>query len=151
MKKRFIIILFICILWTGCIFFNSSFTGKLSNDKSFIVTDKVEYFLKHIFNYTVKMPRSEFNTFLRKCAHTFEYCVFSIFLSLLLLSFRGKSGNTIYVLFICLFVADMDEFYQSFIPGRTYHVSDVFIDFLGCIIGVFMSKLFLHLFKKLIQ
>jgi VanZ family protein len=71
--------------------------------------------------------------YVRKCGHLTEYFI----LSLLLL--RGIRGGRREVKFAWIFAtiilvaayASLDEFHQSFVPGRTALVSDVLIDTAG--------------------
>lgn len=70
---------------------------------------------------------------IRKCAHFTEYFVFSL---LILRSFREGRTETRFawialtVLIVAAY-ASLDEFHQSFVPGRTPAVRDVLIDTAG--------------------
>ena len=74
---------------------------------------------------------------IRKGSHFFEYLVLSL---LLLKTFEGygiKPKQSVgYVLLICLLIANLDEFYQSFVPGRNALVRDSLIDFGGAFMGM---------------
>lgn len=70
---------------------------------------------------------------IRKCAHFTEYFIFSL---LILRGFRaGEKGTRLrWALLTILIVAgyaSLDEFHQSFVPGRTPAVTDVLIDTTG--------------------
>ncbi|MFZ1974041.1 MAG: VanZ family protein [Candidatus Acidiferrales bacterium] len=70
---------------------------------------------------------------IRKCAHFTEYFIFSL---LILRGFRaGEKGMHLrWALVTILIVAGyaaMDEYHQSFVPGRTPAVTDVLIDTSG--------------------
>lgn len=134
--KKILIIFMICFLWVGYIFYNSSEISKTSNIRSYVITDKIEYILSHSIHKSV--DKENLNVVVRKCAHMFEYSILSILLCILFDVFNTKKKDNIYILFLCLLIADLDEFYQSFIKGRTSHVSDVFIDFIGCIVGLIL-------------
>ncbi len=101
-----------------------------------------------------KLPRSvrdrKLNILIRKNAHAFEYIVFSILIShiLMLYGMKGKDA-IIYILFISLFYALTDEYHQSFVQGRGSLVSDVFIDFGGSLIGVCSYNLFIYTKQKI--
>lgn len=107
---------------------------KLSIDKSDIknflvkVQDKIKGFVYEHFN--------NFNTFVRKSAHAFEYSVLAILL-LWAMSCHGIKGRkaVTFSLLIVLFYAMTDEFHQLFVPGRGASIDDVMIDFLGGIVG----------------
>jgi VanZ family protein len=99
------------------------------------------------------LPKSnreeKLNLIIRKNAHTFEYLVVAMLVGILLFSFniKGKSA-LVYIMFICLFYAVTDEFHQMFVPGRSSLVSDVLIDFLGSVIGIFIFYLFYYKIYK---
>lgn len=79
------------------------------------------------------------NYFIRKGAHALEYIVLAILISNVFFQFGIKNKNVIiYVLFIALFYAVLDEFHQSFVPNRTSEVGDVLLDFSGAIVGTVM-------------
>lgn len=74
---------------------------------------------------------------IRKGSHFLEYMV----LSLLLLKTGEVYGMRLkqsagYVLFICLLIANLDELYQSFVPGRSSLVMDSLIDLGGAVTGM---------------
>ncbi|AJA47135.1 hypothetical protein CPAST_c10350 [Clostridium pasteurianum DSM 525 = ATCC 6013] len=143
MKKA--IILIICLLWFGFIFYNSTKSGDVSNVKSYNILNKIraqynqlEGEEKRHYNSLPKNAREEkLNLIIRKNAHAFEYCVLAIIISFVLFQFnlRGR-GTIIYIMFICLFYAVLDEFHQIYVPGRTSSVRDVLIDFTGAVIGI---------------
>lgn len=47
--------------------------------------------------------------------------------------------------------AILDEFHQSFSPGRTPKVTDVYIDTLGVILGALLVILIRTVYKKIIK
>lgn len=90
------------------------------------------------------------NLLIRKNAHAFEYFVLAILLGYIFLQFKFKGINAaVYILFACLLYAVIDEFHQSFVPGRTSLVSDVLIDFLGSILGLIVLLLVNYLKRRL--
>lgn len=143
MKKA--IILIICLLWFGFIFYNSTKSGDVSNARSYNLLNKIRSEYREIdgeeqrqYNSLPKSAREErLNLIIRKNAHAFEYCVLSIIVSAILFQFglRGR-GALIYIMFICLLYAVLDEFHQIYVPGRTSSVRDVLIDFSGSLIGI---------------
>lgn len=154
MKKIAVIL---CLLWMGVIFYNSSRSGIISNEKSVnLLNDAKSIYHLTKPNYASKnQPSKQTNTssyknieklnphqqklnlILRKNAHAFEYIVLAILVCnvFFIYKYKGK-GAVVYVLFICLFYAVTDEFHQLFVPGRTSLVSDVLIDFMGALIGL---------------
>lgn len=162
MKKEHLIIIF--LIWMGAIFIFSSQTGYVSNlisnkvasvidgNKSFYGTSGAsgEYvdkqgniYKKNKDNYNEKTEQ-KVNLGIRKIAHMLEYFVLAIIVTLILNRFGMKGENAIiYILFICLFAAVLDEFHQSFVPGRTSQLSDVLIDFTGSLISCLLCYLYL--------
>ena len=69
---------------------------------------------------------------IRKMAHFCEFALLGLLLchsfSVLGVSNRTATG---YILFLALFAAVLDEYIQSFSPGRACRVKDVLLDFSG--------------------
>ncbi|WP_234123141.1 VanZ family protein [Clostridium hydrogenum] len=155
MKK--LIVAAICLLWLGFIFFNSSQNGDKSNTRSFNILNNIREEYRSIKGENKKdyskLPASsrdeKFNLFIRKNAHAFEYCVLAVVITILLFCFglKGK-GAIVYILFICLLYAVLDEFHQLYVPGRTSQVSDVLVDFLGANLGMWFSYLIYYCVLK---
>jgi VanZ family protein len=71
--------------------------------------------------------------YIRKCAHFAEYFILSL---LLLRGIRGENRGTrlawaLLAIALVACYASLDEFHQSFVPGRTAAVGDVMIDTSG--------------------
>lgn len=153
MKKAIVIV--ICLIWLGFIFYNSTKSGDVSNAKSYSILNRIraEYNQldgeeKRHYNSLPKNAREErLNLIIRKNAHAFEYCVLSIIVSFVAAQFglKGK-GSLIYIMFICLLYAVLDEFHQIYVPGRTSSVRDVLIDFTGALIGIFLYNVVYYKF-----
>jgi len=79
------------------------------------------------------------NLSIRKSGHFLEYLVLSVLLlkTSEVYGIQGKK-TIVYVLLFCLLIAGLDEFYQSFIPGRNPAVVDSLIDFGGAFMGMVM-------------
>lgn len=144
--KKYLVTFFVVVIiaWLALLFFNSSENYADSNLRSY-------YFLER-FNITNSKLSYENNILIRKLAHFFEYMILSIILIIIfkLFSFRRTTLCTT-TLFLIMLIGTIDEFYQSFIPGRSSLVSDVLIDTLGGALGVIlyliMAKL-RYLIKK---
>ena len=82
-------------------------------------------------------PNGTLDFLAHKVAHLFEYA------ALYLLIYRGLIGGKsvfdkreiVVALFLVTLYGASDEFHQSFIPGRESRLRDVFIDFLGGLLG----------------
>lgn len=142
MRKKYFFML-LTLLWIGFIFYNSSKPGVISNERSKDLAKAVLNAFNDDTNYISLHSLNQNNMIIRKLAHGFEYFTLSILISLTLCVENSKSkfNSPIYILFGCLFLANLDEFYQLFIPGRTSSVKDVFIDFLGAITGFLLISL----------
>lgn len=146
MKK--VIIIGFCLLWFCFIFYNSSQNGNESNSKSFNIVNHIREEIRSIKGEDKKnygaLPENQrdekINLFIRKNAHAFEYCVLAVFVTVFLfyLGMKGR-GAIVYILFICLLYAVLDEFHQLYVPGRTSQVKDVLIDFVGANLGMWFS------------
>lgn len=85
---------------------------------------------------------SKVNNFIRKLAHGLEFFVLSILVFFALSKDNINNKDLIIrTLFIVVMAAILDEYLQSYIPGRGSSVSDVLIDFWGGVFGVLVSKL----------
>ncbi|MFZ0637806.1 MAG: VanZ family protein [Candidatus Acidiferrales bacterium] len=81
----------------------------------------------------------------RKCAHVFEYFIFSL---LILRAIRGgRSGARLTWLLAAIVIvgayASLDEYHQSFVPGRTAKVSDALLDTSAGILAQVLAALWI--------
>ena len=162
--KFFCVFLWILvILWGGLIFFMSSMDTNESNGKSkTIINDVVEKSVettnglgitdKHPSENKMNQVIEKLNYPLRKAAHASEYFIFTI-LILIALKNSGVKGNKKFIiaLVICFVYACTDEYYQTFVNGRTGQFSDTLIDtfggFISCLMYTFMIK-YAKIFEK---
>lgn len=73
--------------------------------------------------------------YIRKFAHLVEYAVFAIFVVKLYYLKKESFQRLLNTAFICFSVAFLDETIQMF-SNRQAKISDVWLDLLGCAIGV---------------
>lgn len=108
------------------IFYNSSLSGSESGGLSAMLAAYLEPFAS-MAGYAGDLEHT-----LRKLAH---FCEFALLCFFIYKTFAGfyfySSAADGYILFICLFVATVDEYIQSLVPGRTSAVSDILLDFSG--------------------
>ncbi len=84
----------------------------------------------------------------RKLAHFLEFTAFGAMLSATFIAYKGELLKQIQnMLFIMLFVPVIDEALQYFSPGRSPQISDVLLDFSGCITGLIFTALIYTLIK----
>jgi len=129
------------ILWICLIFLMSS--DMDSNSKTIMMSEEIYRLLSgfaHGANSGL-FSADQIDFLLRKGGHFLEYLV----LCLLLLKIRevymleSKLSVTL-ILLICLLIANLDEFRQSFIIGRTSMVGDSLIDFAGSLTGLLIHS-----------
>ena len=51
-----------------------------------------------------------------------------------------KRSSAAFAIAFCVFFGAFDELYQSTVPGRVASMTDVFYDFLGGALGVFLFR-----------
>jgi len=95
-----------------------------------------------LFPWMTQTRVDEIHYLLRKCGHLSEFAVLAM---LMWRAIRHATPNpphgwrwsqaALALLFVTLYAAS-DEFHQTFVPGRTGQVSDVFIDASGAAIGL---------------
>lgn len=89
------------------------------------------------------------NAVIRKIAHFSVYTLLGILLMGLMIKTKLQNKWRITItLFIGLLYAISDEFHQTFSPGRTPKVTDVYIDMLGVILGTLVVLLVIKLYDK---
>ena len=148
------IILVILLLCTFFIIFGfSSQNGEQSGGISRKVTETI---LKVSSKYNkleeeekeVVLHRTE--SIIRKIAHFSIYTVVGFLLMGLLSTYKLKDKwRMIMTIVIGILYAISDEFHQSFSPGRTPKVTDVYIDTLGIILGVLLVILIRTFYKEI--
>ena len=120
----------ICALWICLISFMSS-DGN-SDNKTTVISTEIHSTVK-----SSEISVKQIDFYIRKSSHFIEYLILCV-----LLLKTGEVYNVklrtsiIYILFLCLLIANFDEFYQSF-TGRTSMVRDCLIDLGGSLIGLF--------------
>lgn len=123
---------YLWILLVGCllavIYYNSSLPLRQSSELSGWATVLVKFLAQHL---DIRLL-GDTEHYIRKLAH---FCEFALLGLLLCRSFSALGVKnftaTGYVLFFGLFAAVIDEYIQSFSPGRGSMVKDVLLDFSG--------------------
>ena len=130
-KKRIrtILCILICI-WLVIIFVFSQQDGDTSSGLSMKIS-------KLIFKSDETAKSME--VYVRKVAHMLEYSIGGVLFTILFMTYNIDFWKrTIVVSAIVTGIAALDEFHQSFVPGRYGVWYDVLIDLGGCIIGIFV-------------
>ena len=82
--------------------------------------------------------------FERKAAHMFLYFVFILLLWLALLPLiRSKRHQVLLAAVLCAVLAGLDEYHQTFIPGRSGELRDVCVDLAGATVAVLLVAVLL--------
>ncbi len=119
---------FFVILWMLIIFYLSNQSGVVSTNTSSIFVNPIQKILPGI-------SFSILTTLVRKSAHFFLYCI----LGMLVINACNQYKQKLQIsLLICLLYACSDEIHQLFVVGRSGQIRDVFVDFLGISMGVFL-------------
>lgn len=86
---------------------------------------------------------------IRKIAHFSIYTVVGLLLMGLLSTYKIKENwRMILSILLGMIYAVSDEIHQSFIPGRTPQITDVYIDTLGVVLGALLILLFIKIYDK---
>lgn len=134
------IFLILVVLCMSVIFYFSSQDNNSTNILSKNVTHKIAEIMFSDFKSMNKEIQntitSQLNLFIRKMAHFSLYFIMSmtIYFVFVLWKKRFLISGMISVSFNFIY-AILDEFHQSFVPGRTPLVKDVLIDTSGAILG----------------
>ena len=125
-------------LWMVLIFAFSAFSGDESSLQSGRVVALVLSIVRGLFgeNTAVALARAGLAFFIRKAAHFTEYAVLGFLVARAL--FLNGIRPWMPAILICAAYACLDEFHQSFVPGRSMQLRDVCIDSSGAIVGVLL-------------
>lgn len=129
-------------IWSGVIF---QFSAQNAEESSTLSQGLSKVLYQMISSLPgIKFEISFFHSLLRKSAH---FLIFFILALLLLNAFRisGFDFNysALYTIIIAVIYAALDEYHQSFIPGRAAELRDVLIDSLGIFSAVGIYRLVL--------
>ncbi len=142
MKRRLPFII-ATILMTFFIFNNSLQAADVSSKASGVIVDFFNSILR-IFN--LRLDEAALVHFVRKTAHIAEFTLHGILLANCFdMQYKRR---VIYILFFGLLTACVDEYLQLFAMGRASMVKDIFIDFIGTIIGTLIAGISYKIRRK---
>lgn len=137
MQKNKISLLLV-ILWMIFIFVMSSFDATSSSNQSNFIVD----IITSIINIK---DTGLLSLIIRKLAHFIEYFI----LGILVINFITRYDKKIIIaILLCIIYATSDEIHQIFVPGRSCQITDIMIDSLGSIMGIYLCKLITKKCKK---
>lgn len=133
------------ILWLCVISFFSGQNGVDSKKLTTTSIDKVVTVTSHTSHKEKKDTIiQKWIKPVRKGAHTLEYLILGILTYLVLETFPIKNKKLFWISFLCcVLYASIDEFHQSFVPGRLCSIWDVCIDSFGSMIGIIIIRIIL--------
>lgn len=139
LKAIILIIINLCVV--AFIFMHSLTPATISAEESGTVTG----WLDCIFPFQLS------DYIVRKLAHFTEYSALGFVTSFTVYYFYKKPLGGLFVkLFVSLFTAVIDEAIQLNVEGRSGQVTDILLDFSGCINGILVSTLiiFIYIYYK---
>lgn len=138
-NKRIMAISWLAVLlWMVLIFYFSSRPAVQSKELSGNVTEIVVQTVERVApNRAADLDIGRIHFLIRKNAHFFSYLV----LGILVLNALRRSGvygfkGIMTAFLICVLYAILDEFHQTFVPGRSGEIRDIFIDSAGATVGI---------------
>lgn len=147
-------ILILALIGTFSIIFGfSNQDSKTSGGISQKVTDILVKYIPAIQNAEEPQKQEMIDrteSVVRKIAHFSIYTLVGILLMGLMSTYKLKELDRIATsLIIGMIYASTDEIHQAFIPGRGPLITDVILDTLGVITGIFLLMLIIELFGKI--
>lgn len=149
------IILIILLLCTFFIIFGfSSQDGETSGGISRNITNKILQLsnkYKDMGQEEKEQIADKTERIIRKIAHFSIYTLVGLLLMGLLSTYKIKEKWRVMLsVLLGMMYAISDEVHQSFTPGRTPKIADIYIDTLGVILGALLILLFIKIYNKYI-
>ena len=153
--KIFRIIVLLLLIGTFFIIFRfSSQNGTQSKGISTKVTEVIlEKSSKYnqLDNKEKKKVFNRANAVIRKIAHFSIYTLVGLLLMGIMTRTKLKDKRRILItVVIGIIYATLDEFHQSFSPGRTPKITDIYVDTLGVILGILLVLTAREIYNKYI-
>jgi VanZ family protein len=136
---------FAVLFLTGLIF---GFSNQEADDSSQL-SEKITIVVEDVVHKVSAKDNITFDTlhhYVRKSAHFCIYLALGFFLMNALYVSNIKKIKL--ALFLSVMYAFLDEWHQSFIPGRSAELRDVFIDSIGSFLGIMVYILILKIFLE---
>lgn len=146
-------ILIILLFATFYIIFGfSSQDGETSSGISRKITDTILQLSSKYNNLETEKKEQIADTtekIIRKLAHFSIYALVGFLLMGLLSTYKIKENwKVILTILLGMIYATSDEIHQSFTPGRSPKITDVYIDTLGIIVGAIIILIIIKIYKK---
>lgn len=117
--------------------------SKPFEDSFSVVQEKIKSSETMKVNFSVFLKSPKY--LVRKTAHVILYCGLYMFTVLAFMRDKSRVKQYIMIFIGCVLYACFDEFYQTFIPGRTGLLQDVLIDSIGIALGLVLSILIVEI------
>ena len=145
--RKIIFITISILLFVGIFWFSSKDATTSSAQSDDVIVSLKLMTEEEMIKEPIKASNYRFA--IRKSAHFSIYALLGIFIYLSVKEFVG-AGFTAYILgiFITAICAGVDEFHQSFVPGRSMEFRDVLIDSIGASTGIIALLLIGFIFAK---
>lgn len=139
------------LLWMTVIFmFSSSGSVKSNNTSGQIISSAISVKDKVTSKETKPEAKKKIvkklNYSVRKSAHVFEYFVLGV-LALNVFDAFNVKRKVLFAIILCVLYASSDEFHQLF-TGRTASVTDVLLDSVASIVGIYLLNFIFSRRKK---
>ena len=142
-RKKLIIrlvLLVLIALWTYVIF---SLSGQSGDQSSGLSTTLVRFFIRNNEELVTKVE-----PYVRKVAHLTEYAINGFLFMLLFNTYDWtEKRQLIYLSIFGVWYASLDELHQLLVPGRAGKLYDVWIDWLGFMIGACFTLLIIKIIR----
>lgn len=156
LKTRRYIFFTLTIIWLAVIYYFSYMNGDASGDLSSSVTYQLlRWFYPHFNQFDIHeqmVVLDNFHVFVRKMGHFSEYAVLWFFTYQFLRTYSlSKRQCYLGAVVFCFGYASLDEWHQSFVPGRGPSFKDVLIDTSGSLVGGFVYTSLEKIFFKYLK
>ena len=149
--RGILIVLILCVFFV--IFGFSNQNSQTSGGTSQKVTEAITKNIKKIQDLEQnerKIVIDKIENVIRKIAHDSIYTLLGLLLMGLMSTFKIKEMDKIAVsLIIGVLYASTDEIHQAFVPGRGAQITDVILDSMGVLTGIFITMLVLEVFRRI--
>jgi VanZ family protein len=142
---KVLLFIFLAILTTAFIFYNSIQNGEVSHAASEAVIESSG------LQESASADNETLDLLIRKSAHACEFALLGMWVSGAVLTVRKRFFDVgLFIqLFTVLVVGVTDEYIQTFSSGRTSTVSDILIDFAGGVAGIIFAGFVFTLIRSI--
>lgn len=127
---------------------NAEKSGELSEKVTKYIID-INPLTKDIQGQHREIIIYKLESVIRKLAHFSIYTLVGLLLMTLISTYNLKEIDKIGIsLIIGVIYASSDEIHQAFIPGRSAQITDVMLDSLGVLLGIFIILFIVEMIRK---